>query len=285
MFADSSPLLGGLATAIPGEIYGYWEAHKLGGRLPWRSLFQPTIQMCRHGFRVSRILAKVLMKSESLIRANPALTDTFINKATNMTYQEHELIRMPNLANTLDLISVHNVKAFYNSKLTRQMVDEINKNGGNVTVDDFKMYRPVVTKAMKIDLDSEYQLYTSPVPSSGVLVGFIMKIMNNYDLGPMKQDEEFDKTLYYHRLIETFKHAYAHRSKLGDETNDKEIQSLLEKIQDEKYLESIRARISDYHTYPHSYYSDKAFKEDKGTAHISILSNSDAVSLTSSINT
>ncbi len=123
--------IGGLATAIPGEIYGFWEAYKIGGRLPWRTLFQPTINMCRNGFRASKTLAKVIAKSEHLIRANNALANLFINKETNRTYRENEIIRMPNLARTLELISLNNVTAFYNSRLTKHMVNEINQNGNS----------------------------------------------------------------------------------------------------------------------------------------------------------
>jgi gamma-glutamyltranspeptidase/glutathione hydrolase/leukotriene-C4 hydrolase len=118
-----------LATAIPGEIYGYWEAYKLGGRLPWRALFQSTINMCRNGFRASKTLTKVIAKSEDVIRANAALANIFINKETNRTFRENEIIRMPNLARTLELISLNNVTAFYNSRLTKYMVNEINQNG------------------------------------------------------------------------------------------------------------------------------------------------------------
>lgn len=129
MFKDASSLSGGLATAIPGEIYGYWEAHKLGGRLPWKTLFQPAIAMCRNGFRASKILARVIAKSENEIRSNVALSKIFVNSVTNETYKENELIKMPNLANTLELISENNITAFYNSKLTKLMVREINQNG------------------------------------------------------------------------------------------------------------------------------------------------------------
>ncbi len=30
-------------------------------------------------------------------------------------------------------------------------------------------------------------------------------------------DKEYPKSLFYHRLIESFKHAYAHRALMGDE--------------------------------------------------------------------
>jgi gamma-glutamyltranspeptidase/glutathione hydrolase/leukotriene-C4 hydrolase len=99
------------------------------------------------------------------------------------------------------------------------------------------------------------------------------------------EDNKLEKTEYYHRLTEAFKHAYAHRALLGDDVEDREIQKVVEKLDDDAFLDSIRAKISDYTTYQPSFYSKKLFKEDRGTAHISILADGDAVSLTSSINT
>lgn len=48
---------GGLAIGIPGEIKGLYEAWKIGGKLPWRDLFQPTIKKLREGWNVSEPLA------------------------------------------------------------------------------------------------------------------------------------------------------------------------------------------------------------------------------------
>ena len=51
---------GGLAIGVPGEIAGLWKAHELGGKLPWKDLFQPTIRMCREGIPIHAALAKVI---------------------------------------------------------------------------------------------------------------------------------------------------------------------------------------------------------------------------------
>lgn len=45
--------VGGLAIAIPGELKGLWLAHQIGGKLPWKDLVQPSIQLCRDGMAIS----------------------------------------------------------------------------------------------------------------------------------------------------------------------------------------------------------------------------------------
>ena len=87
MFINRSSLIGGLATGIPGEIAGYWEAYKLGGRLSWRELFQPAIEMCKNGFKVSATLAKWMKEYESALNADSELNRIFINPKTNKAYK------------------------------------------------------------------------------------------------------------------------------------------------------------------------------------------------------
>lgn len=56
-YSTSVTLKGGLAIGIPGEIKGLYEAWKIGGKLPWKDLFQPTIKKLREGWNVSEPLA------------------------------------------------------------------------------------------------------------------------------------------------------------------------------------------------------------------------------------
>lgn len=59
----------------------------------------------------------------------------------------------------------------------------------------------------------------------------------------------------------------------------------MKKLQEETYADKILSKIDDTRTFPSEYYSKIASADDHGTAHISILVNGDAVSLTSTINT
>lgn len=62
MFNGNSELAtkGGLAVAVPGELKGYWEAYKkFGGKVPWRDLVQPTIDLCKNGILVTKYLERL----------------------------------------------------------------------------------------------------------------------------------------------------------------------------------------------------------------------------------
>ena len=118
-----------MSTGIPGEIYGLWEAYKLGGKLSWKELFQPAIKLCRDGFIVSGILFDALKKMEKDIRNDPGLSETFINKNNNQTHKQNHIIKMSKLAKTLEIISETNITEFYLGDLAKVIVEEINTNG------------------------------------------------------------------------------------------------------------------------------------------------------------
>lgn len=117
--------------AIPGEFYGFWEAYKIGGRLPWKKLFEPAIRISRQGVRVTRDMEFYFAYCEPDIRRNKKLSQIFLNKTTNQTLKENDYYTMPDLANTLEYLSNSNLSGFYDSNLTQIMVQEINQNGKN----------------------------------------------------------------------------------------------------------------------------------------------------------
>lgn len=69
---------GGLAIAVPGEVYGLYMAWEMFGRLPWADLIQPTIDLCEQGFIVEADLKRAIKQYEKAIRADPNLSYVYI---------------------------------------------------------------------------------------------------------------------------------------------------------------------------------------------------------------
>jgi gamma-glutamyltranspeptidase/glutathione hydrolase/leukotriene-C4 hydrolase len=117
-------------------LYGFAIAHKHFGGLTWRELFEPTIQLCRDGFRVANALAKGFEISAKALRKDPTLKLMFTNPETKAFFKEGEKMKLPLLAETLDQLSKGSsddaINRFYKSDLTKVMVREINDKGTNL---------------------------------------------------------------------------------------------------------------------------------------------------------
>ncbi|XP_070074576.1 scoloptoxin SSD14 isoform X1 [Drosophila takahashii] len=272
-------ITGALSCAVPSEIYGYSKLHTKYGRLPWKTLFQPTIDLCRHGILVSRYLAGVLQREEERIRSEPSMAEIFVNPKTDEVYKEGEVMYRHTLAETLEIIANEGAQVIYGGgRVGRKLVEDIQEMGGIITEEDLQKYD--VRWEMPLHARfGNYDLITSPLPTSGAVLTFILNVME--PLYTTNTDR------YWQRLIETFKHAYGHRTNLGDVHYEPDVQEIYENLVDPSFAAEIRKLILDDRTFEDMGYYGANFanEEDHGTAHISVLApNGDAISVTSTIN-
>lgn len=278
MFQNITSLDGILSVAVPGELKGYGELHRKYGRVAWRTLIQPTIDLCRRGHLVTEYLHRVLERKEDVMLNTPALREVFINPQTGRIWNVGDRVKRIQLAESLEIIANEGPDTMYtaNGTLAKLMIDEIQQLGGIITMDDLVRYEAEWQKPITTKMKGDYTLHSISVPGSGMILAMILNIMNGYTA-------EYSVE-YMHRLIEAFKFSYAQRTHLGD-TNMNE--TLAEQIVDVHYANHVRSLIWDNQTfndYKH-YGGEFALTEDHGTAQISVLAaNGDAISLTSTIN-
>lgn len=101
---------GALAIAVPGEVRGYWEMHQRFGKLPWTTLVDPTIELCRQGHIVTGYLARILARNEVLITSTSSLAEVFVNPVTGKVWQENDKIKRLTLADTLKTIADEDIQ-------------------------------------------------------------------------------------------------------------------------------------------------------------------------------
>ncbi|XP_071562218.1 glutathione hydrolase 1 proenzyme [Temnothorax nylanderi] len=272
-------MYGGLAVAVPGELMGYWEAHKKYGKLLWSELFEPTIKLCETGSRVNDYLAAYLANKEPMIKNESSLAEILINPETNKPWIAGDRIKRPKLARTLKLIAEEGPDVFYNGNITDKLVEEITKFKGIITKRDFQQYRAIWKKPIALKMGN-LTIYSAPPPGSGAILVFIMNVFRR--LLPVRKEYEM-----WQRIVETFKWAYARRTELGDPDFVEGIDTLLTNLTSNDYAEMIKERIKDDSTSqdPAVYGAVTATIEDAGTSHVSILApDGSAVSATSTIN-
>ncbi|XP_034489485.1 scoloptoxin SSD14 [Drosophila innubila] len=285
MFVGQKEVTGAMSGAVPGEILGYWEMHQKYGRLPWKNLFQPSIKLARDGHVVSRYLAAAIKSKLKQIQKDPALSKMFLDDQ-GKPYVEHDYIKRTSLADTLERIANNGAGEFYGGHTGIKFVEDIKRLGGIITLDDLKNFK------VRWDSDNHISakvsggltLYTTPLPSSGPILAFMLNVMSDLDT----DDEE----IFWHRVVETFKHAYGQRSNLGDYENDPvygpSIKKTLDKMLGPELVKHVRELIKDTSTsqdYLH-YGANFTVEPDHGTAHMNVLApNGDAIAVTSTVNT
>lgn len=200
---------GGKAIAVPGELRGYWKLHQKYGKLEWSKLIQPTIELCRHGHVVTQYLGNILTKREDLIQNNPSLREIYVNPITGKVWKQGDLIRRLKLAETLEIIAVEGEDALYNNgTIAQKLIPEMKKLGAILTEKDLMDYTVRWREPTKSTMINDQILYATPLPASGILVTFMLNILNDY-----LPDQSITS---YHRIVEALKFGYAKRGDLGD---------------------------------------------------------------------
>ncbi|XP_055533059.1 scoloptoxin SSD14-like [Wyeomyia smithii] len=273
---------GGLAIATPGALKGYWVLHQRYGKLSWRRLLDPTIVLCYRGHIVNPYMAEALQDAREDILNSPSLREIFVDADTGDVWKEGDRIRRPDFAHTLEIIAEEGANALYSKggTLLPMLMQDLKLFGSLITEDDFYSYEPRWLTPVSTELQ-ENIVYSAALPGGGTILVHMLNVLAGYD------DLDLDDPKTWHRLVETFKHAYGVRTRLGDPPFVTGIEELIRNLTSLDYADYIRDKIDDYRTYTdYKFYgADFTTSEDHGTAHVSVLApNGDAVSVTSTIN-
>eukprot|EP00092_Neocalanus_flemingeri_P032572 GFUD01035427.1.p1 GENE.GFUD01035427.1~~GFUD01035427.1.p1 ORF type:complete len:627 (+),score=232.88 GFUD01035427.1:244-2124(+) len=291
MFAGSmeSSTVGPNSAGVPGEVLGYWEAKQRFGNpdIAWADLVQPSVDLCLTGITVSEHAARMLEKSKEAIKKDPGLRSVFVNKETGEVFKLGDVYNHTKLGDTLKRIAENNGTEFYSGSTALNLVADIARAGGMMTMEDLANYEVSWEDPVEAEIPhTGYRLYSSPPPGSGAIMASILGISGGYSPSPPDKN----RPLAWHRFVEACKFAYAKRSLMGDwrqEQLGEEVRELVGNLTSPDWWGEIREKISDQKTRddPKQYGAEFYSVEDGGTSHTSILSPAgDAVSVTSTIN-
>ncbi|XP_025200825.1 glutathione hydrolase 1 proenzyme-like isoform X1 [Melanaphis sacchari] len=257
-------VLGGLAVAVPGELKGYWTIYNLygSGKVSWPSLFEPTIKLCENGIKISSRLELNMINHEDLIKNDPFLRQAFFDEKTGHVKKAGDEYKLLKLAETMKIISNEGAEAIYNGSLTNQLVEDLKKVNGIITKEDLANYKVEIEESFSVNLKNGYTIHTGPPPSSGVILAYILRILDGILPAP-------NPGLDAHRLVEAFKFGFGERTHLGDH-NFVNVSQIYDKITSDSYIDSIRNKINDTFTSldPKQYGADFDMPENHGTANI-----------------
>ncbi|KRF93793.1 scoloptoxin SSD14 isoform X2 [Drosophila mojavensis] len=283
----NASIFGPLSIAVPGEVMGYHLAHKRFGKLPWRTLVEPSLKICETGYRMSNHQASKVKMMWSYIKDNLQYQSVFLNEETGEHHQEGALLKPPaKLCNTYKLLAENGPMDFYNGTVAQMLAEDLKELGSIITQDDLDTYTADLRLSVTMPLGND-TLYAVPPVSSGSVVAHILGILEgfNFTRADLADDESYALTI--HRITEALKFGFAHRPELGDPRfND--IRELVSQLTNPQYAAQQRAKINDNQVLgsPQDYGALLSSEEDPyGTSSFAVLApNGDAVAVTSSIN-
>lgn len=201
---------GHLASGVPGSVDGMVEAHKKFGTLPWKDLVQPAIDLAYNGFALSEREATWFNEmKEDLIQYNTVTPEFLIRDQ----WKPGDSIRWIELGHTLELIRDQGRAGFYEGATAENLVAEMKRGNGIISLDDLKNYSSVWRDPI-ISSYKEYKIISMPPSSSGgVCLAQLLKSVEPY---PIKE-WGFNTPATIHLMTEAERRVYADRSVyLGD---------------------------------------------------------------------
>ncbi|NWF49158.1 MAG: gamma-glutamyltransferase [Ignavibacteriaceae bacterium] len=203
---------GALSVGVPGSVAGLIYALENYGTMPLSEVVQPAIELASDGFILDFRTAESFNRNFSDFSKYESTKKIFTKSGEE--FYEGELFVQSDLANTLTLIRDQGLDGFYRGKTAGLIVEQINSLGGNTSLEDLQIYKPVE----RIPVMGSYRGYDvismGPPSAGGLMLIQMLNILENYQFNK----DDWGSSEYLHRLISAMKFAFADRSvHIGDE--------------------------------------------------------------------
>ncbi|RPA34088.1 gamma-glutamyltransferase [Shewanella frigidimarina] len=256
----------GLAVGVPGTVMGMELALKQYGTMKMAQVIKPAIKLAKDGILVTSDLSNSLAGLKSRITQWPSSAEIFYH-ADGSNYQVNELLKQPELAQSLSLIAQKGSKGFYQGETAKKIVSAVQNAGGIMSLTDLANYKVIEREPVRGNYRG-YEVVSMPPPSSGGI--HIIEMLNVLEQFPIdKLGHNTANTL--HLMAETMKYAYADRSEyLGDPDF---VNVPVKQLTSKEYAKEIASKIAINKTTPSSEIKpgNLAPYESDQTTHFSVI--------------
>lgn len=225
-----------LASGVPGTVAGLALALEKYGTLSLEEALAPAIRLAEDGFAVPPRFVKGLEDARERFEPWDSSMAKFF-KEDGSSYQVGEVFRQPDLAATLKRVAENGASEFYEGETARLLVDEMDKHGGLMTLDDVAGYEPTIREPSH-GTYRDHDIYAmSPPSSGGVHIVQMLNVLEDYPMGEMG----FGAADSMHVMAEAMKRAYADRAEYLGDTDFVEVP--LEGLTSDAYADELREQI------------------------------------------
>lgn len=169
------------SVAVPGLVRGLFEAHHDLCSMPMREILRPAVEAAKTGFSIDAFQSKVFRIVHPIYVATAGARAIYGSaRNSGQMIGEGEVLRQPELADTLDALSREGDDLFYRGEIGAA-IERTMRDCGHVTLDDLRHYAVVKRMPLRGSYRGAGLLATPPPSSGGLLIAFALALLNELD--------------------------------------------------------------------------------------------------------
>lgn len=270
---------GYLAAGVPGTVAGMSAMLERFGTKKLAYLLEPAVNYAKKGFVISARNAETFADHKNRLSKYASSRKYFL-KPDGSTYKEGDVLVQKELAKTLRLIAKQGSKAFYEGPIAELIEKDMIANGGIMTQEDLKRYKPIWREVVRGTYRGYEILSMGPPSSGGTHIIQMLNILEGYNLQAMGHNSAAAVNV----MSEAMRFAYADRSEyMGDPDF---VKVPVDTLTSKGYAERLRSRIRQGVATPSGQVRPgTSFSEGTNTTHYSVVDRwGNAVAITYTIN-
>jgi gamma-glutamyltranspeptidase/glutathione hydrolase len=182
--------IGAASCAIPGAAVGLETAHRAFGRLPWRDLFQPAIELARNGVEINKGQAYLHAILDLILRHTSESRAVYERNGERLG--AGDTLLQKDLAGTLELIAERGAGVLYEGELAEAIVAHVTERGGCFTKRDLEEYRVIRRRPIDVEFCGDEFLSNPPPSAGGILIAYGLPLLEELGVGEPGRAEAID---------------------------------------------------------------------------------------------
>jgi len=182
-------IVGWGSIAVPGAFAGFHLASEMAGIVPWSELLSPSVDLARHGFKVSSASGYYLGYSHDAVYGWDHEASTMYHNPDGSPVVAGDIVSSDSLASTLEALGTEGADLLYHGELGAALARASDERGGLITRKDLEAYAPVVRDAARISLHGWDIATNAPPAVGGVTVAALLNLLERLEISGWSADD------------------------------------------------------------------------------------------------
>lgn len=207
-FADRGiDSIGTTAAAVASWDTAFGISQQWGSRIPWSRLLMPASEKAGKGFKVTT--SQLFWQSQRAgLDQKFSQLQAFWRRRDGDALQHGDALRLPALANTLEVLARKGATDFYTGEVGHALNEGFRKCAINLDLDDLAQTRAPLQDPISIRYRN-VTFYNAAPPTQGVTTLQALAMLQQVS----SRDLCADPVLYYHTMVESIKYALRARNR------------------------------------------------------------------------